>query len=308
MKPIEISSEEFIRLPTGKIAQIVTQQGNPKAGIFVPDGNRRMTLALSKLNPTKDVFYSENAHLTTQYFRRNLELFFNHGLPTLFVPLISPTVLKRSRRYLAMTLLEGLKIIFQSQRWLDFYTEHDIRISFYGDLKYLTEAGCDQVIDWIAKAKDFTAGHKSHRLFYGIASPNRVGTELARLAIDFYKLHGREPTYQEQVKMYYGESAAPADFFIMSTKLAGLGALPPLISGAETQMYFLIAPGVMALTQETYRKILYDLIFCRPIKSREEYSAVDLQEVELLSDYYSQQKSKVIGLGKKIGKFWVPDI
>lgn len=308
MNTIEISREKFTTLPAKEIAQIVKEKGKPKAGIFVPDGTRRMTLAFGHVSPEADDFYSENVRMTTQYFMHNLKVFFEHGLQTLFVPLISSAVLKRKKRYQQITLQQGLKTILKNETWLNFYAENDIRIIVYGDLKYLRESECAQAIEWITEIQKLTVKHKTHRLFYGFASPDRIGTGLTHLTIDFYKSYAREPTYDELVKMYYGEYIAPADFFIMSTKLAGLGALPPLIVGGETQLYFLAAPGIMALNKDTYRKILYDYLFCRPHKPHQNYTAEDSQDIETLRNYFMRQKSTVIGLGMNIGNFWVPNI
>ena len=158
----------------------------------------------------------------------------------------------------------------------------------------------------IEKARNNTAHHKTHQIYYGFLSPKRVGMELAHLGIEFYKKNKRAPIHEEQILMYYGESIDPADFFIMSTKLAGLGALPPLICGQETQQYFLAAPGVMALTQDTFREILYDLIFCRPESANSEYDKNKLTDQSLLKNYYLSHRSTLIGLGNRIGKCWVP--
>jgi len=302
-----ISKEEFLKLSANEIAQITNKMGKPKVGVFVPDGNRRMTLAFSGLNPDSDEFYHENARQTTTYFMENLKVFFSHGLKTLFVPLISHNILERNQKYHEITLRDGLKKILVDEVWLNFYEEHDIRVSAYGDIDQLSKSTGIFISEWIEKARDETAHHNTHRIFYGFLSPKRVGMELAHRGIEFDNQHKRAPTDEEQIQMYYGEPVAPADFFIMSTKFAGLGALPPLICGQETQMYFLAAPGVMALNQETYREILYDLVFLRPEKANNGYVENDLQDLSLLKDYYEHHQTNVIGLGRRIGKFWVPN-
>ncbi|UCH92840.1 MAG: hypothetical protein JSV88_21430, partial [Candidatus Aminicenantes bacterium] len=150
--------------------------------------------------------------------------------------------------------------------------------------------------------------HKKHTLFYGFLSNNIGGMESVDLAIEFYQLHRRKPTYPEMKEMYYGENLAGADFFIMSTKIAGAGVLPPLISSKKTEMYFLPVPGVLGLTRETYREILYDLLFCRTDGTIKKYGADDLKDIEVLKKYYSPGESIVLGTGKRVGKFWVPGI
>ena len=308
MDRVNISKEEFFTLPTNEIATMTSKLNKPKIGIFVPDGNRRMTLAFSGLKPDTNEFYYENARLTTEYFMNNLKVFFSHGLEKLFVPLISHNILKRNQKYHEITLREGLKKILVDDTWLNFYKENDIRVAAYGDVDQLSRSTGISIQEWIEKAKIDTANHKSHTLFYGFLSPKRFGMELVHLGIEFYRNNKKEPTYEEQILMYYGEPVEPADFFIMSTKLAGLGALPPMICGQETQLYFLAAPGVMALTQETYREILYDLLFRRPEESINGYGENEMQCIELIQDFFEQNRSKVIGLGTSIGKFWVPTV
>ena len=308
MNKINISKEEFLKLPANEIAQITSKLGKPKVGVFVPDGNRRMTLAFSGLNPDTDEFYHENARMTTTYFMENLKVFFGHSLNTLFVPLISHNILGRNQKYHEITLHEGLKKILDDDVWLNFYQENDIRVSTYGDIEHLSKSTGTFISEWVEKARNDTAQHKTHQIYFGFLSPKRVGMELAHLGIEFYKQNKRAPTHEEQISMYYGEQIDPVDFFIMSTKFAGLGALPPLICGQETQMYFLPAPGAMAMNDQTYREILYDLLYCRTNSSNNEYTSFNTRDNKFLRDYYQNHQSTVIGIGKRIGKFWVPTI
>jgi len=307
MNLIEIKKHEFLNLSSRAIANITMELGKPRVGVFVPDGNRRMLLAFSELDSASDEFYHENARLTTLYFKQSLKVFFSHGLPTLFVPLISSNVFHRDQRYQDITLREGLRRILQSQEWLDFYNEYGIRVHVYGQLEYFQKPRLSMISEWVEELKQRTVKNKQHHLFYGFISPDKFGMELAGLGIDFFKKYGRYPDYDEQVSLYYGRTVTPAEFFIMSTKFAGLGALPPLICGTETQMYFLLAPGVLALTQDTYRAILYDLIFLRANTANNGYSGFNIEDVKLLRDFFRKHQSTVIGIGKKIGKFWVAE-
>ena len=308
MREHQISRDVFINLPADEIAAITKKMGKPRVGIFVPDGNRRMTLAFSSYHPQSDEFYNENARLTTSYFLENLTIFFNHGLETLFVPLISGNVLERNEKYQQITFRRGLQTILEDEQWLNFYQENDIQVHFYGDLSQLKKKDdFVPVVNWIDHVKQATEKNRSKHLFYGFLSPQKYGNELTRLGIEFYKKNSRIPTHQEQVLHYYGCHVPPADFFIMSTKFTGLGSLPPLICGQETQLYFLPGPGVMALTRDVYRQILYDLLFQRQNSSNFENND-QYDDVELLKAFYQNQQATVIGLGTRIGRFWVPDI
>jgi hypothetical protein len=308
MRICEISKEEFVALPAKEITRIVKQKGKPKVGIFVPDGNRRMTMALTGLSEDSEDFYSEYVRLFIEKFMENLKVFFSHGLDTLIVPLISPTILNRSQKYINLAINGLLQALVKSDKWLNFYKENDIRVRTYGNPGHLKETQCQKGIQWIEEIKTQTSHHKAHTLFYGFLSNNPGGMQSVNLAVEFYKLHRRKPTCPEMKEMYYGENLDEADFFIMSTKIAGAGALPPLISSKKTGMYFLPTPGVMGLTRETYREILYDLLYCRPDGPIKKYGDDDLEDIETLKKYFFPNEPTVIGPGKRVGKFWVPGI
>jgi hypothetical protein len=308
MKTGEISKEEFVALSAEEITRIVKQKGKPKVGIFVADGNRRMTMALTGLSEDSEDFYSEYVRIFTEKFMENLKVFYSHGLDTLIVPLISPTILDRSQNYIALAINGLLQALFKSDKWLTFYKENDIRVKTYGNPGHLQGTQCQKGIQWIQEIKTKTSHHKTHTLFYGFLSNNPGGMESVNLAVEFYQLHRRKPTPLEMKEMYYGENLAEADFFIMSTKIAGAGALPPFISTKKTGMYFLPVPGVMGLTREIYLEILYDLLYCRPNGPIKKYGDDDLKDMETLKKYFFPNESTIIGPGKRVGKFWVPGI
>ena len=73
-------------------------------------------------------------------------------------------------------------------------------------------------------------------------------------------------------------------------------------------MYFFPVPGFAALSNDTYRRILYDLLFTHPIHSPTEYSDDDLACVESLDMFYQQHKNVIIGTSRSIGSFWIPNV
>lgn len=308
MRENKINRDEFLKLPTKEIARFVSENGQPKSGIFVPDGTRRMTLALTGKRPGSKDFFNEYLELTSRYFMENLDVFFSHGLKTLFVPVISSHVFNKSKTPHHRALRNILKMLFKGKDWLDFYKKNDIRVKVYGNLSYFAENNYEQVREWIEDIAQTTAANHSHTLFYGFASSNETEAGFVDNAIDFFEAHGRRPTIAEQLESYYGEHVPPAHFFIMSTKFTGLSALPPLIVNRSTRMFFLPVPGIMALTKETYRKIIFDFLYCCPGESRREYDENDLKYREQLRNYFSSNQAAVLGLGRRIGHFWVPVI
>ena len=300
------TKNEFLSLPTRKIAEIVESAGAPRTGIFIPDGNRRMTMAFSGLNPSDEAFCEQYVNLTTSHFIRALETFFSHGIKTLVVPLVSPNVLKRNNSYIKSALLPGLQKILAEEEWRDFYAQHQVRVHYYGNLQALAENGCGIAKDWLLEIRDATLKYRTIKLFYGIAAPTQTHTEIAQLSIDFFQKHNRVPTHEELIIAYYGTHITPAQIFIMSTKFSGAGALPPLIVDLNTQMYVLASPGVYALNPGTYRQILYDLLYSRGSSDFENEKVDPQNNYQKLKEFYVSHRSTVFGIGERINRFWVP--
>ncbi len=294
---------EFISLAAADIAAIVQQHQRPRVGVFVPDGTRRLGLALADGPPGTDGFLTKTALLSLQYAQDNLRVFFDHGLATLLVPIFSKSVLGRGQRYQQLIALTILETLFKSEAWQAFYRAYGIRVGVYGEKDFLTEVGCSQALAWIATTEAATARHQQHTLLYGIGGDSWVGSGLSELGIRFFQEHGRPPRYEEQVTEYYGQFVESADFFMMSTKLSGAGAMPPLICDAETAFYFLAAPGVWSLTPAVYKEILCDLLFNRPAEAGT--GQVNRQTLE---DFYHRHRTAVIGLGHVVGGTWVPAV
>ncbi|MBN1814269.1 MAG: hypothetical protein JXA14_20690, partial [Anaerolineae bacterium] len=221
-----VDREAFLNLATEDILQIVRREGRPQVGIFVPDGNRRWVLATTDLPEDSDEFFTQVALTQTAYGRHNLEVFFSHGLPVLFIPLFSRPVLTRSPSYYRLTALKTLRIILTSEEWLNFYATWGVRVRVYGDLSALPPADGEQVRHWITRAQQITQSHTAHTLFLGIGGEPLIGHDAAWAMMRFYQTFQREPSTDELIEFLYGEHVSPADFFIMCSSMDGLGALP----------------------------------------------------------------------------------
>lgn len=317
-KSSKISREKFLNLSTREIQRLVIRKKKPRTGIFLADGNRRLVMTLTGLTPGSDAdgFYHEYLKIVTRYFKENLKVFFDYGLNTLFFPLFGPSLLERERAYRELVIPELTDVLFKSETWFNFYKKYDIRIKPYGNVKRLDLEfpGLD-LAKKVTQMAALTSRHQAHTLYFGFFSTNWLGAEMIQRVNDFMKSHGCEPGRKKMIELFYGEDVPPADFFINSTRNAGLGALPPLISGRETKIYTMVSPGILALNRETYRNILYDLLVCRePTKAKEpessEYTPEEdfPRELEALKEFYRLHQQTVIGQGKRIGKFWVLDV
>ena len=297
----------FMKLPTGDIANLIKTEGIPKVGVFVSDGNRRLVLSKTKLQENTSGFFEELVTMQTSGFLNNLHIFFGHGLRILFAPLFSRSVLSRKSNYPVFVALKTLKLLFTDDTWLKFYDTWNVRVKIYGNLAVLSESGCEPALDWIHGIQEKTKTYTMHTLFIGIGGEPGIGKDAAKAAVLFFQKNQREASRAELSDWLYGETVPFADFFIMCSKFAGLGALPGLICDARTESYYLPAPAAISLTKPVYRAILYDLIYLRRGKAAKPYQLSPVQRHQL-QEWYAKHANQVIGLGKKIGTVWIPEI
>lgn len=301
-----ITQGAFLKMPTQEIAQLVLKEKRPQLGVFVPDGSRRLVLAFTDAVPGSDDFFRQSATLPAQYLKESLEVFFSHGLPTLLVPILSSSVLKRGDRYGRLTALTGLQLLFASSDWLAFYKDYDIRVQVYGNLSLLAGSECEPALEWIQATIDQTADHQTHTLFYAIGESATLGEGIAEMGVQFFKENGRLPTLSEQICYYYGQSLPTADFFIMTSKMSGMGALPRFLVTGDTEIYFLPSAGAMGLNAFTWRQILHDMLFSRTsLRGKYAQEAMSLSERNALRTMYQRAAKTVIGLGEQIGRIWI---
>jgi hypothetical protein len=309
-KDLGIAKHDFLKLTAGEICKIVTQKKKPRVGIFLPDGNRRLLMCGTKLDPTSEAFYEAYARHFLDSFRDALVTFFGHGLKTLFLPLLGPSQLARKNKFQEITIPIVYNELFKGSQWLDFLREKEIRVKTYGDLSQLETINKKRLnmLDGINRLVENTASHNHHTLFFGFVSDHTPGLEMPQHIIQFYQTHHRQPTQREILEIYYGEAVPDADFIILSSKLSGHGAFPPFISTRQARMYSFPVPGFLGLSKMNYRRIIYDLLFLQPLYHIPEYTPEYLENIEELNQFYQENKDKIFGTNKKIGKFNVLDI
>lgn len=305
----EMTKEEFMKLPTAKIKEIVIAEGLPKVGVLIPDGTRKSATILNNLNSNMDNFEEELFSKVNQKLMKVIEIMFSHGVHTLFIPSLTHGNLRRSKKYVDSAINIGLKYILKDRTWFDFYKKYDIKVRVYGDLNLFKEMGYDHIINWVNEVQEATSDHKNHKLFFGLACSNKY--EIPRLidmGIDFHEQKGRYPSLEEKIEMYYGELIDEVDFFIRPTILRDSDIQPPLISGNKTQMYFPVLPFIY-LTKEIFREIIYDLLYLRTITfglDNYDLNTINKIEKDILKEYYKNNEKSVIGVGKRIGNLWIP--
>jgi len=86
------------------------------------------------------------------------------------------------------------------------------------------------------------------------------------------------------------------------------GGLTPLLTQHDTQLYFPVAPGIMSLTENTIKSILYDYLYSRVLShGMHEHSPITEQEANEVSDFYESHQFEVLGLGRRVGDLWIHD-
>jgi hypothetical protein len=298
------SLEWFLKLPQNEICEILRNAGRPNLGIFVPDGSRRLTLAYTKFEPDTSDFLTAVARLPAKFLFQTIHTFFEYGLPILFIPILGRSLFNRGAKYQQFALLEGLRIIFGTREWKNFYEEYDIRVRVYGDPLCLKGTPCELALEWIERICQSTKNHQSFSLYYAIGESSIVGEKSAINALRFFQQNHRIPTLQEQIEFYYGELLPSADFFMMTSKMSGMGAMPDLLVNGDTEIYYL--PTAMGLTDRSYRLILYDLLYSRsPLRAGLEKFDISTKNRKILRSAYESSANSVVGLGFSIGKIWV---
>ena len=299
-----VSLEWFLNLSTDSVIEILKEFGYPQLGVFVPDGSRRLTLAYTPYDPQSDEFYVASASLPAKYVLQSIQTFFDYDLPNLLVPILGRSIIKRGIKYQSLTLLEGLRILFQSEATREFYLKNQIQIHVYGRLEVLEDTVCSPAIEWIEVACEITSSCQKHKLFYAIGESPIVGEDAAHWAASFALKYNRVPTKEEQILAYYGETLPPADFFIMTSKMSGMGALPSLLVNGDTEIYYL--PTLMGLNDRNYRLILYDILYNRSAL-RQGISGFDIEKPNrlLLQQTYESLINEIVGIGFDVGKVWI---
>jgi undecaprenyl diphosphate synthase len=307
-----ISHDDFIQLPTEEIAKIINRLGRPKSGVFLSDGSRRSAMVFWGLKPEHESFEESYIEVGSKQFLDNLKMIFDHGLETIMIPSLKHENYNRYKKNIDAIIYKAIKTMLIGETWVKFYEDYNVKVKIYGDLEYVKQKGYPEIYEWAKEIEERTKNNTTHKLFHGLACSNFYEhRRLMDLAVDFYIENNRKPNEQEKIRLYFGDDMEDVDFLIRSTEIRDSDLQPPIISGRKTQMYFLVAPDHISFSQNVFREILYDLLYSRlPAFGKKEYKDIDYSESNLkfIKEYYSLNKTKIFGIGKKIGPFWIPII
>ncbi len=289
------SWEEFAAWTPAQVAAWVAACRFPRLGIYVPDGTRRLTLALTDETPGTPGFDQAALTLAEGLLRQQLQRCFASGLWGLVVPLFSRRVLSRGDEYCRHFVLPALQRLTGAEDWLAFYQEQGVRLRFYGTAVLESSPRWDEICSEMAAVQTATASQTEHLLLIGVGGSPLLGE-------DAIALTGAAEPLERKVQALYGEPLPPADFVLIGGKMGGLGALPSLLCDGDTALYLMPVPGLL-LSETGWRRILYDLLFQR---RETEYRALSADERRALRELYQQGAGLIYGLGQPRWGLWLP--
>jgi tuberculosinol/isotuberculosinol synthase len=294
-----IGIEEFQRLPTEDVAQLVRDAG-PKVCVFPINGTRRW-FVLEYPSQAKTSFYESYLQVTWQRQVELYKLVFDHGIDTLLTPIFGPDLLERGEQYSTL-FRPGLLWCARNQDMLGFYDAYGVRVHVYGDARrYLQSTPYASALDAYDELAKRTAAHQSYRLFFGVCAQDATET-VAEIGVRFYQECGRLPTRHEIVEAYYGEYVEPVDLFIGFDRPAAFDM--PLIATGNEDLYFTVSPSPY-LDARTLRTILYDHMYTRRV-DESSYAQLPTEGWEWMRSFYKANLGRALGIGMKRDGIWYP--
>lgn len=238
-----------------------------------------------------------------------LRLLFDHGIHTVFLPLLANKA--RGQVYLEQ-VLQHLPQLLVGQEFQQLYKDLQVQVRFYGPYRSVLESlGIEETYqrmftEAMIHKEDTPTGKR--RVFWGLITPDAdPDLEIAQCAVEHYRRTGTIPSREQLVEALYGEQVEPIDFMITGGKFQVLTYLPPMLRGQEDLYFTVNSP--LGLTQRQLRAILFDNCYCRKcVNGNRPYQQFSPQTLAEMQSLYDLNRESVVGVGRyhPEGKFWYP--
>jgi tuberculosinol/isotuberculosinol synthase len=288
----------FLGLPASEVASLVKENG-PEVCAFAVNGTRRW-FRLESLHGSRRSYLEEMCTLQVQL----CQMFLEHGLSTLLMPVFGPELLSRGNAYRHLAI-GGLERLASDEYLVNFYQTHGVRIHFYGDYEafFAKTADTTHLSRMFHELMERTRSNSPHRLFLGVCAQDPTN-DLAALAVRLYQQCGHVPSKAEMIQAYYGEPLADVRLFIGFDRFSAFDM--PLLSTDETDLYFTVSPSPY-ITSRQLREILYDHLFVRSkTMSGASTGLLDDPALDDMRVFYQTNHGRTQGLGFKWGNVWYP--
>ena len=303
--------KDFMRLADSEVAAIVKSNGAPTSVCVVDDATRRTGQVFFGLDVADPDFISKLNRRLSRPYQRIFSSCFNQGVDTLFVPAMTYGCYNRGDKYQGK-IMAFAKEVFTGDYWLGYFHDEDIRMRFYGDLEFLAELGYDDLFMHMKELEDVTK-HGKKTMYLGFATSTH--REEMRALVNYAKKFGLEDfekiwnnRFSGLVREYYGEMVKSIEVFIRPCELRLSETMPPFL-GEYAELYFTPAP-ITEVSHDFYRRIIYDFLYARrrTFGSRSYMENDSECELDRARDIYTKYEDKVVGLGQRVGGWWIFDL
>jgi len=217
-------------------------------------------------------------------------LLLDHGVRTLFMPIIGPPQIREVGHYRERLL--PMQQLLISKPALLRYAALNCRVRLLG---HETLPGLSDIATTLEQA---TANLQQATIWWVfIEDEHALVSAMLRAAVA-----AQASTWAEAVRAYYGEDLAPVDVFIGFGKLEAGYLLPPLL-GEQADLYWAESPSY-AMTEADVRRIIWDHRFARQTWMAEKNQRYAGIVDSPLPDYYARHD--ILGIGQTIHGFWRP--
>jgi undecaprenyl diphosphate synthase len=306
-----VEYREFMRLSDEEVSSIVKRNGAPTSVCVVDDATRRTGQVFFGLDVNDGDFISKLNRRLSRPYQRIFSSCFNQGVDTLFVPAMTYGCYNRGDVY-HHKIMEFAKEVFTGDYWLGYFHDEDIRLRFYGDFEFLGGLGYKDMFDQMKEVEDFTKGGKK-TLYLGFATSTH--REEMRTLVNYAKKNGLDDfekiwnnRFNTLVRDYYGELVKSVEVFIRPCELRLSETMPPFL-GEYAELYFTPAP-VTEVSHNFYRRIIYDFLYARrrTFGGRSYFENEGNVDLEAAKKIYTKYEDKVVGLGQRVGGWWIFDL
>ena len=297
----------FQNMPTAQVAALLSANRRRSVVIAVTGTQRWFNLDRKSGMVPQEAYWDEYRQAVGEQFIALLHLLFEHGIHTVFIPLLANRV--RGQVYLDQ-VLRYLPHLVTDRAFQKFYNDLQAQVRFYGPYRSVLESlGLGEAHEMmISEVMRHQVDENKRRVFWGLITPDAdPDMEIAQHAIEHYRCTGAVPSREQLVEALYGCQIEPIDFLLTGGKFQVLTYLPPLLKGKEDLYFTVNSP--LGLTQRQLRSILFDKLYCRrtaPGNRRyQDFSPQTLLEMKSLFDL---NRESVVGVGRfhPEGKFWYP--
>ena len=297
----------FQNLSTPQVAEIVREQG-PRTVVFAAGGTKRWFI-LNHLDgwPTDMSYWQGYLTHAGERFLNIVQMFFDHGVHTLFTHAIVPGQLEgQGEEYISLALTTGMERVAGTAEFVHFYEEYGVRVRLYGNYRQVLKGSpYEGSLDLFDKITERTKANDQHLLYWGFNSQEDQVTPILELATQYYRDHGRAPSRDQIVRLYYGEPLDPVDVYVGFNRPKIANLMPPLLE-SKADLYFTVGPS-FDFSLRQLRKILYDHLFARRGQHRN-YSELPAEAFSEMQKFYRQNRDGVTGVGRRYepGAVWHP--